>query len=50
LIHAKAFEKLGRRPDAVKELDELLAFWKDADSDLPLLVEAKAMRARLGGR
>jgi hypothetical protein len=31
-------------------LSALLAFWKEADSDLPLLVEARAMRARLVGR
>ena len=30
-----------------KALDRLLAFWKDGDAELPLLVEAKAMRARL---
>jgi hypothetical protein len=42
--------QLGRRVVAVKELDALLAFWKDADADLPLLVEAKGMRARLASR
>jgi tetratricopeptide (TPR) repeat protein len=47
LVRARALERLGRREGAVKELDALLAFWKDADADLPLLVEAKAMRARL---
>jgi hypothetical protein len=28
-------------------VDGVIAFWKEADQDLPLLVEAKAMRARL---
>jgi tetratricopeptide (TPR) repeat protein len=47
LNRARANEKLGRREVAVKELDALLSFWKEADDDLPLLVEAKAMRTRL---
>ncbi len=47
-IHrAHAMERLGRRADALRELDGVIAFWKEADSDLPLLVEAKSMRARL---
>jgi hypothetical protein len=40
-------EQLGRRADAVRELDGIIAFWKEADADLPLLVEAKAMRKGL---
>jgi hypothetical protein len=40
-------EKLGRTADAVRELDGVIAFWKEADADLPLLVEARAMRKRL---
>ncbi|MBI5066593.1 MAG: protein kinase [Deltaproteobacteria bacterium] len=48
VIHrARAMELLGRRADAIRELDGVLDFWKEADSDLPLLVEAKAMRKRL---
>jgi hypothetical protein len=47
LIRARAMEQLGRRADAVREVDGVLAFWKEADPDLPLLVEAKAMRKRL---
>jgi hypothetical protein len=47
-IHrAHAMERLGRRADALRELDGVIAFWKEADDDLPLLVEAKAMHARL---
>jgi tetratricopeptide (TPR) repeat protein len=49
LIRARALERLARRADAVRELDGVLAFWKDADADLPLLVEARAMRKRLAG-
>ncbi len=47
LLRAGAMEQLGRRADAVRELDGVTAFWKEADADLPLLVEAKAMRKRL---
>jgi TolB-like protein/Flp pilus assembly protein TadD len=47
LVRARAMEQLGRRADAVRELDDVIAFWKEADHDLPLLVEAKAMRKRL---
>ena len=36
-----------RRHDALRELDGVIAFWKDADPDLPLLVEAKQTRLRL---
>jgi tetratricopeptide (TPR) repeat protein len=47
LLRARAMEQLGRRPDAIRELDGVLVFWKNADPDLPLLIEAKAMRKRL---
>jgi len=40
-------EQLGRSADAVRELDGVIAYWREADPDLPLLVEAKATRARL---
>ena len=47
LVRAHAMEQLGRSADATRELDGVIAFWKEADQDLPLLREAKAMRARL---
>jgi hypothetical protein len=47
LVRARAMEQLGRKGEAARELDGVLEFWKDADEDLPLLVEARAMRARL---
>jgi tetratricopeptide (TPR) repeat protein len=47
LLRARAMEQLGRTADALRELDGVLAFWKQADRDLPLLVEARAMRRRL---
>ncbi len=47
LARARAMERLGRSADAIRELDRLLAFWSDADDDLPLLVEARASRSRL---
>ena len=48
LVRAQAYERLGQISDAVGELDGLLATWKNADPDLPLLADARAMRARLG--
>jgi len=44
---AKCLEKLDRPVEARERLDRLLALWKGADPDLPLLVEAKAMRRGL---
>jgi len=49
LVRARALEQLGRRADAARELDGLLSYWQEADADLPLLVEARATRARLEG-
>jgi hypothetical protein len=50
VARARALERLGRPGDAARELDRLLAVWSRADSDLPALAEASAMRARLVGR
>jgi hypothetical protein len=47
LHRARALEQIGRPGDAARELDGVIAFWKEADDDLPLLVEARAMHARL---
>jgi tetratricopeptide (TPR) repeat protein len=49
VARAMAHEKLGRHPEALKDLDRLLALWKDAEPGLPLHAEAKAMRGRLAG-
>jgi tetratricopeptide (TPR) repeat protein len=49
LIAARSLERLGERDDALREVDRLLALWKDADPDLPELAEARALRARLQG-
>ncbi len=45
---ALAHERRGERTEARVKLDLLLSMWKHADADLPLLAEAKALRARLG--
>jgi len=45
---AIAHERLGERAKARAKLDELLRIWRRADTDLPLLSEVRAMRARLG--
>ena len=47
LVRARAYEQLGKCDEAIAELDRLLARWRRADPDLPLVVEARAMRARL---
>lgn len=47
IIRARSLESLGRREEARALVDRQLAQWKDADPDLPLLAEAKALRARL---
>ena len=47
LVAASALEALGRRDEARARVDTLLDAWKRADADLPLLAQAKAMRARL---
>ncbi len=49
LYHAAvAHERLGERAKARAKLDELLRIWRKADPDLPVLPEARALRARLG--
>jgi tetratricopeptide (TPR) repeat protein len=49
LLHSIALchEKLGDLAKAQERNDELLTLWVNADPDLPLLLEAKAMQARL---
>ena len=49
LLHSLALchEKLGDLPKARERNEEMLRLWVNADPDLPLLAEAKAMQARL---
>jgi hypothetical protein len=49
LVRARAKANLGRTEEAVRELDAILSFWREADQDLPRLIEVKALRARLAG-
>jgi hypothetical protein len=44
---AECHEKLGDLPRARERNGEMLALWTNADPDLPLLLEAKALQARL---
>jgi hypothetical protein len=44
---AVALDRLGQGAEAGALLDRLLTLWNDADPDLPLLAEAKGLRARL---
>jgi eukaryotic-like serine/threonine-protein kinase len=46
LAHSQ--ERLGKIADARRTVAELLRAWKDADPDLPLLAEARALDARIG--
>lgn len=47
VLSAASLERLGRRAEALEQVDRLLADWRDADPGLPLLEEARALRARL---
>ncbi len=49
LIRGRALAVLGRRREALVEVDRLLALWRRADPDLPLLGQARALRRRLAG-
>ena len=48
LLAARCLERQGRIPEARSMVDRLLLDWGGADSGLPILVEAKSTRARLG--
>jgi hypothetical protein len=45
---ARAYAAAGRTPDARKAYEDAFNFWKNADPDLPLLLEAKKEYAALG--
>ncbi len=45
---AQAYEGAGRRDDARKAYADFLEFWKTADADLPIVVQAKTALTRLG--
>ena len=47
---ARAQAALGRPADARKAYESLFALWKDADPDLPLLVEARDELGKLGSQ
>ncbi|MGA9426983.1 MAG: hypothetical protein WBV33_18040, partial [Terracidiphilus sp.] len=47
---ARAYAAAGNRVAAKTAYEEFLASWKDADSDIPLLKEAKAEYSRLESR
>ncbi len=49
LLAARCLEKQGRIQEARSTVDRLLVDWGGADAGLPILVEVKAMRARLQG-
>jgi predicted Zn-dependent protease len=47
MVRARAREQVGDLSGAHADVSRLLVVWSTADQDLPLLVEAKAMQARL---
>jgi hypothetical protein len=47
LYLARALAMAGDTAAAKREYQDLVAFWKDADPDMPLLVQAKAEYAKL---
>jgi hypothetical protein len=48
-VRARAYEQLRETGAALREIEGLLAAWKNADPDLPLLADARTFRARLVG-
>jgi hypothetical protein len=50
LLEATSLERLGDHEEALRVVDRLLHLWKPADWDLPDLVKAKALRARLAAQ
>jgi tetratricopeptide (TPR) repeat protein len=44
---AQAYATRGQKDRARRPIEALLAIWKEADSDLPLLVQARRLRAEL---
>jgi hypothetical protein len=47
LVAARALERKGDRAGARARVDRVLAEWKHADPDLPMLAKARELRARL---
>lgn len=47
LLQAKVYEKMNDRSRAVQKYHQFLQLWRDADADLPDLIEAKTHLARL---
>ncbi len=46
-LRALAYQRLGDRRRAAREIDQLFHLWAQADADLPLLSEARKLRSRL---
>jgi tetratricopeptide (TPR) repeat protein len=44
---AKLYEEKGRKEKVIGELEKFLELWKDADKDLPELIDAKRRLAKL---
>jgi tetratricopeptide (TPR) repeat protein len=48
ITRARSLDRLGRRAEAREVVRRQLDVWRDADADLPLLAEAKALCGKLG--
>jgi tetratricopeptide (TPR) repeat protein len=48
LLAARALDRQGERAKARARVDRVLAVWKHADADLPMLARARELRAQLG--
>ncbi len=46
---ARLYEEKGWSDKAIKEYEKFLKIWKDADEDLPELIDAKSRLAKLRG-
>ncbi len=49
LLQAQIYEKMNDRARAIEKYQQFLDLWKDADPDLPDLIEAKTQYAKLKG-
>ena len=48
-LRGKIYEKKGDKQRAIENMEKFLDLWKDADPDLPDLIDAKERLARLKG-
>jgi hypothetical protein len=47
-MRGRAYAGLGRTAEARRAYDEVFRLWKDADPDMPLLIEVRQEYQRIG--